>query len=92
MENQGSSIMYLLLFLSAFCTNAIGSINYIYTADLFFVDERVAAVGFGSLMNRFAGVFSPMVIAYFHYPTNVFAVLCIIAIIALIILNPKHAL
>jgi MFS family permease len=83
-------LRYVFLFVNSFCTGAIGSINYIYTADLFNNEYRVSAVSCGSLINRLAGAISPFVVGYFVQPTWAFAVLCLFAIACLFILQLRE--
>jgi AAHS family benzoate transporter-like MFS transporter len=84
MNNQ---VMYFLLFISGFCTAAIGNINYIYTADLFQDQLRVTAVSTGSLINRIAGICSPWVVGAFDRATYPFTFACFLSLISMIYLK-----
>jgi MFS family permease len=77
----------LFVFLSSFSTFAIGSTNYLYTAELFISEIRVHALATGSLCNRIGGFLSPFVVGYFTKPTYIFCILCLLSIASLLLLN-----
>lgn len=83
-KDPGNYLIRFLLFLSSFSICATGSVNYIYTADLFDSRMRVSSVSLGSLINRVAGTISPIVAAKFYLPTMWFSVLSGIALFAII--------
>ena len=76
----GNIPLYFLLFLSSFSTSAIGSLNYIFTAELFKDKDIVTAISTGSLINRLAGIISPMLPHIVNYPTIIFTILSSITI------------
>lgn len=79
----GNIPCYFLLFLSSFSTSAIGSLNYIYTAELFKNKNMITAISLGSLINRFAGILSPLISQVAH-PTLIFTILSCLTITVLI--------
>jgi MFS family permease len=88
--SQNCLIKSLCVFLTSFCTNAIGSINYIYTAELFISELRVHSLAVGSLCNRIGGLMSPFVVGYFAHPPCLFFVLSFLTICGLLILNKQY--
>ena len=78
-SGQQSILVKLLLFISGFSSSAIGSLNYIYTADLFSCDSRISALSFCSLVNRIGGILSSF-ITQMSFPTLIFSFLSAMSI------------
>lgn len=76
-------LVRIFLFLSSFSISAIGSLNYMFTAEQF-KDSKVSAISLGNMTNRLGGVISsPLVGNTFVQPTLVFTFLGLVSIIVL---------
>jgi OCT family organic cation transporter-like MFS transporter 4/5 len=86
-----SSWYLVFLFLSKFGISATTSTNYTYTADIFPIMVRMAAMSFCSLMSRIGGMAGTMIIELTHYAMMGFGLLCLITALLLLLIKTDRS-
>jgi hypothetical protein len=74
---------FFFIFLAKFGVSGVNICNYIFTAEMFPTLMRVAAMSFCSLMSRFGGISSTIVIEMTDYAMTFFGLLCLFTSIIL---------
>lgn len=76
-------LKFVTIFFAKFGISGVNICNYIFTAEMFPTLIRVAAMSFCSLMSRFGGMSSTLIIEQNNYSMSLFGILCLISSVLL---------